>query len=114
MSSWDKAGPQRTVVDLHSYISYWYAFLAALFLIAIALNWSKGVDIGMVALLVVLAVLAFVHRKTSDAAESRQSWVSLVSVLLALPLLLSFPIGTWLAIRLLINAPKLTSGSTAP
>lgn len=109
-SSWDRPGPQRTVVDLHSYVGFWYGFLAVVFSLALAFG-GKVPEIGQIVFLIVLAALCVAHRKTSDAAESNARWVPLVSVLLALPLLLSFPIGTYLAVRLIINAPQM---DTAP
>jgi hypothetical protein len=110
-SSWDHPGAQRTVVDLHSYVSYWYIFLAALSAFVTFVKWQDESAASTLAMAIGLAVLALIHRKTSDAAESNKPWVPLASILLAFPLLLSVPIGTWLGIRLMINAPQLKRGA---
>ena len=111
-SSWDRPGPQRTVVDLHCYVSYWYGFIAALVALAVVIG-GRLPNIEEIVILAVLAALCIGHHKTSEAAERNANWVPLASVLLALPLLVSFPIGTYLAVRLFINAPKMNTAEPA-
>lgn len=106
-SSWDSEGPKSKVVNTHYHVGYFYGFLSAISALGFVLSLDKGVSYQHLAFLLVVIALTIGHFKVSDAAEHDKSWVPAASVVLALPLLFGFPIGTYLGFKLLANAPKL-------
>lgn len=106
-SSWDSPGPKSKVVDTHYHVVYFYGFLSALFALGLFLGRDKGIPYEHVAILAVLVALTVGHFKVSNAAENGKEWVPAASMVLAIPLLVGFPIGTFLGVKLLINASRL-------
>lgn len=110
MSSWESKGPKSRVVDTHYHVGYFYGFLSAILALGFFLSLSRGISYEHLAFLVLAVALTIVHFKVSAAAESDKGWVPAASIVLALPLLFGFPIGTYLGVKLLVNAPKLKAG----
>lgn len=110
-SSWDSQGPKSKVVDTHYHVGYFYGFLSAIFALGFFLSLSKEISYEHLAFLAVAIALTIGHFKVSDAAENDKSWVPAASMVLALPLLFGFPIGTYLGVKLLINAPRLNASA---
>lgn len=108
-SSWESQGPKGRVVDTHYHVGYFYGFLSAIFALGFVLSLKTEISYQHLAFFVLAIALAIGHFKVSEAAESDKNWVPVASTVLALPLLLGFPIGTYLGVKLLVNAPKLKS-----
>lgn len=106
-SSWDSSGPKRKVVDTHYYVGYFYGFLGALAALVLLGSLSRGISYPHLALLAVAIALAFGHFRVSEAAENDKDWVPVATMVLAVPLIFGFPIGTYLGVKLLANACQL-------
>jgi hypothetical protein len=110
-SSWDSSGPKRKVVDTHYHVGYFYGFLAAIAALGLLATFESGISYPHLAFFALASALAFGHFKVSEAAENDQGWVRVASMALGIPLLFGFPIGTFLGIKLLINAAQLKPGN---
>lgn len=106
-SSWESTGPKSKIVDSHHHIGYYYGFVGALCALSFLVTLNSARSYPVLAAAIVFGVLAFVHFKVSDAAENDKPWVAGASSLLALPLLIAFPIGTFFGVKLLINTVNL-------
>jgi hypothetical protein len=106
-SSWETSGPKRKLVDTHAYVGYFYGFISTLLALVLAFSMNGGIAPAYLAVLGLGIMLTLGHFKLSDAVERDRHWVPAASVLLALPLLLAFPIGTYFGSVLLVNTARL-------
>ena len=117
-SSWASNGPKSKVVNTHYHVAWLYGIGIAIFAAVSAIvNLMKGISMANILpdiiIIIVFIALIFAHLKTSSAAEKDQKWAPIVSLVLSVPLLIVFPIGTFFGIKLLVNAIKLLSNPEA-
>ncbi|MFZ6711662.1 hypothetical protein [Undibacterium sp. TC9W] len=103
-SSWDGPGPKRKLEDMHRYSCYLYGLVTIFF--ALGIFATGGQSIPHIALFILTATLSFAHFKLSAAVEQDKTWSRSASMALAFPLLLGFPIGTYMGVTILINAVR--------
>jgi hypothetical protein len=106
-SSWETQGPKSKVVDTHYHVAYFYGFVSAILALAILFGMDGRIPYENLVVLAVMIALTIAHLRVSDATERDATWAPSATTLLALPLLFGFPIGTYLGVKLLINASKL-------
>jgi ABC-type amino acid transport system permease subunit len=94
---------------MHLYFAVMYAFVSLLCLYALYESYSKGWGelIKMLFVCGIFIAWTFAHYKTSDAVETGKKWASTASYILAIPLLIGFPIGTFFGVRMMSHASKL-------
>lgn len=68
---------------------------------------KKGISYQLLSFCAVAIALCIGHFKLSEAADNDKNWVPVASTILSLPLLIAFPIGTYLGVKLLVNALRL-------
>jgi len=110
-SSWASSDPKSKVVDTHYRVGHFYGFLGAIAAFGLLATFKSGISYPHLALFALASAMSFAHFKASEAAESDKEWVPVASMALAIPLLLAFPIGTYLGIKLLTNAAQLKLGN---
>lgn len=88
------------VFRAHRALSWLYALLAALCMFLLLQGVASSVIYFMLA---GASVLFFAHYFTAKGARERKPWARVSSIIIALVMLLAFPLGTLIGVYLLAN-----------
>jgi hypothetical protein len=91
------------VARVHRALSWLYAIIAILVIVAGVLSHEKGAAGGIVFMLLFMGAFFLLHRATAAAAMECKPWARTVSFIIALLMLPGIPLGTMIGIYLLIN-----------
>ncbi len=90
----------------HRALSFLYALVAILGLLAIIFRGVSKSTGHLIALLVVFGGLFALHHFTANAAKEKKPWARTVSIVIGVLLLPGFPVGTIIGVSLLSYAWK--------
>ena len=103
---WSGPHPSGRVAGAHKVVGVLYLILALMFTLGLVFGRRGALDVGMAVGTVAIFAFGMSHLLLSRAAMRTRTWARGPSILVALPLLFAFPIGTFFAVVIIINSAK--------